>query len=308
MQSIFRKFSKNVFSARSGPVSGGPKFFLLALFLFIFSNIFFLDSVNVVLAAEEETVTKTIPSTGPSDKSIEAIGKLQLKDASGKNVGIIHCNTTANPKPCSPRDLFIILGKLGKLALYILIIGVGLGGIIIGAMYPFYGDKPEMLTRMKGIIKNFVIALVIIVLATSFVFAILKSLGGNATILDLIQKLLSTNLIENSYAAESVNLNETLQEVANQNSDRYPNFFGTKDPIILIHNLIKFLVNFIFIPMLVLALIWTGFLFIQAQGNDTKITEAKKWALRCAIGIVVAASATFLSDLFFKSLEFILNK
>jgi len=282
-------------------------FFLLILFLLVFFNIFFLNSVIFVLAAEDKNAN-AISSTGPSDKSVEAIGKLQLKDVSGENVGIIHCNTVANPTPCSPRDLFIILGKLGKLALYILIIGVGLGGIIIGAMYPFYGDKPEMLNKMRGIIKNFVIALIIIVLATSFVFAVLKSLGGNATILDLIQKLLSTNLIENSYAAESVNVTETLQQVANQNSGRYPNFFGTKDPIILIHNLIRFLVNFILIPMLILAILWTGFLFIQAQGNDAKITEAKQWALRCAIGIIVAASATFLSDLFFKSLEFILNK
>jgi hypothetical protein len=60
--------------------------------------------------------------------------------------------------------------------------------------------------------------------------------------------------------------------------------------------------------MLILAVIWTGFLFIKAQGNEKEIEEAKKWALRSVFGIIIAASATFLSDLFFSSLSFILNK
>jgi len=49
-------------------------------------------------------------------------------------------------------------------------------------------------------------------------------------------------------------------------------------------------------PVAILAIIYSGFLFVKAQGNDSKLTEAKevlKWTL---IGIMVLLGAQLLSS------------
>lgn len=297
---------------------------LSSLVLILSFNFLFLDFTKAQSSSP-------VPNTGTSDTAVQAIGTL---NPNGQ--GIIDCNRISDPnsKACSPADFFKMLTKLGKLFLYILIICIGLGGIIIGAMYPFYGDNPAMLAKMKGAVIKFFEALVVIVLATGLVFALMKQLGADSTLLNIIQKLISSNsLIETSYAQNAgagrgvvnppvvdpnaptppVNSGGVSATGLKEASDsamkngHYTNFFGSSDPIVLIHNLISFLVTYIFIPMLVLAVIWTGFLFVKAQGNEKEIENAKKWALRSVLGIVIAASATFLSDMFFNSLSFILN-
>lgn len=46
----------------------------------------------------------------------------------------------------------------------------------------------------------------------------------------------------------------------------------------------------------VLMFIWVGFKFVMAQGNDTKLSEAKKWFMYVAIGTAVLISSKVIVD------------
>ena len=57
------------------------------------------------------------------------------------------------------------------------------------------------------------------------------------------------------------------------------------------------LVLFIAVPISVLLLIYSGFLFVKARGNETEVTEAKKTFYYTIIGIAVLFGARFLSEI-----------
>lgn len=50
-------------------------------------------------------------------------------------------------------------------------------------------------------------------------------------------------------------------------------------------------------PLMVLAIIWVGFLFVKARGNESKITEAKNAAQYTAIGIAIILGATLIKEI-----------
>lgn len=49
-------------------------------------------------------------------------------------------------------------------------------------------------------------------------------------------------------------------------------------------------------PFVVLAIIYTGFLFVKAQGNDDKLKEAKQALFYTLIGALIVLGATTLAD------------
>ena len=51
------------------------------------------------------------------------------------------------------------------------------------------------------------------------------------------------------------------------------------------------------IPVSVLLLIYSGFLFVKAQGNESEITKAKETFMWTLIGIAVLFGARFLSEI-----------
>jgi len=51
------------------------------------------------------------------------------------------------------------------------------------------------------------------------------------------------------------------------------------------------------VPVSVLLLIYSGFLFVKARGNESEITEAKNTFLWTIIGIAVLFGARFLSEI-----------
>jgi hypothetical protein len=57
------------------------------------------------------------------------------------------------------------------------------------------------------------------------------------------------------------------------------------------------------IPIIALAIIYTGFLFVQAQGNPEKITEAKKALLYTLIGAVLLLGAFVIANAIGKTVE-----
>ena len=50
------------------------------------------------------------------------------------------------------------------------------------------------------------------------------------------------------------------------------------------------------LPIVVLAIIYTGFLFVKAQGNEEKLAEAKKALLWTVVGAIVLLGASVFSS------------
>ncbi|KKT26172.1 MAG: hypothetical protein UW11_C0020G0008 [Parcubacteria group bacterium GW2011_GWA2_43_9b] len=76
-----------------------------------------------------------------------------------------------------------------------------------------------------------------------------------------------------------------------QGNARLPNFLGITDIKDLFLRIVNFL-TLLAMPFAVLMLIWSGFLFVTAQGNDTKLVTARKnliWTI-AGIAIIVAAN------------------
>lgn len=61
------------------------------------------------------------------------------------------------------------------------------------------------------------------------------------------------------------------------------------------------------IPVLVLAIIYTGFLFVQAQGNPTKLTDAKKALASVLIGGALLLGAFVIAEAIGTTVEEIKN-
>lgn len=62
-----------------------------------------------------------------------------------------------------------------------------------------------------------------------------------------------------------------------------------------IYALIK-IVMYVGVPIVALAIIYTGFLFITAQGDEKKLTEAKKAIVNTLIGAVILLGAFVIAN------------
>lgn len=70
-----------------------------------------------------------------------------------------------------------------------------------------------------------------------------------------------------------------------------PNPLGDTDTIGKLVTAILNIVVQIGLPLIALAIVYTGFLFIKARGNETQLTEAKKTLLWTVIGAGVILGA-----------------
>jgi len=61
-------------------------------------------------------------------------------------------------------------------------------------------------------------------------------------------------------------------------------------------NTVVDVVIFILIPIIILMLVYTGFLFVQAQGNPAKLSEAKKAFVWTLVGAFVILAARALKE------------
>lgn len=73
-----------------------------------------------------------------------------------------------------------------------------------------------------------------------------------------------------------------------------PNFFGYTTISELITALADFIINFIAIPLAVIMIIYAGFLFVTAGGNEEKIRRARRNLLWTVIGVAIILSAKVL--------------
>ena len=77
---------------------------------------------------------------------------------------------------------------------------------------------------------------------------------------------------------------------------------GISNPINIdsIQDLIKSILDIVIAigtPIAVLFLVFSGFKFITAQGNTTKLTEARKYFMWTLVGIVILLGAGLLSEI-----------
>jgi membrane-anchored glycerophosphoryl diester phosphodiesterase (GDPDase) len=63
------------------------------------------------------------------------------------------------------------------------------------------------------------------------------------------------------------------------------------------------IVLMIAVPVSVLMLIYSGFLFVKARGNESEITEAKHMFFSVIVGIAVLFGARFLSEIIRGTIE-----
>jgi hypothetical protein len=69
----------------------------------------------------------------------------------------------------------------------------------------------------------------------------------------------------------------------------------------LIKVILKTILN-LAIPIIVLAIVYVGFLFIKAQGNDSELSKAKQALVFVLIGTAVVIAANAAYNIFFSQL------
>lgn len=74
----------------------------------------------------------------------------------------------------------------------------------------------------------------------------------------------------------------------------------------LIERLLK-LVYLVGVPVIVCFLLWAGFLFIEARGNDTKLTKARNNLLNVVIGTVLFLGAYTIAKVVIATIKDIFN-
>ncbi|MEA4910510.1 hypothetical protein SDC9_33261 [bioreactor metagenome] len=220
--------------------------------------------------------------------------------------GLMPCDPYSENKDeqCTPKDAVTLVKKLGQVALYIIIIALFVMLVIGGLGYIYYGKSPQYLNKWKKYIKNSVVAILLIVGVIGLVLGILAAVGFDQQVLGFLKQILAQtdfSFFNHAYAQE-------IPAPAPGPEGEYTNFFPRETVGSLILKIIKVIINYIVAPALVLSTIWAGFLFVKAEGNPQKLTEAKKFAVRVVVGIVVAAAAATIVNVILNSLNEVTNK
>lgn len=229
-----------------------------------------------------------------------------IEGLSDPQKGLMPCDPYSENKSeqCSPKDAVILIKKLGQVSLYVIIISLFLMLVIGGLGYVYKGKSPQYLIKWKKYIKNSAVALLLIVIVIGLVLGILAATNFDSQLLDFLRKILAEtdfSIFNHAYAQE-------IPTPTTGEGGEYANFFPGETVGSLILKIIQVLINYIVAPALVLATIWAGFLFIKAEGNPQKLTEAKKFALRVVVGIVVAAAAATIVTVILNSLNEVTSK
>ncbi len=77
-----------------------------------------------------------------------------------------------------------------------------------------------------------------------------------------------------------------------------------EDFIQLIRNVIRFIVLYLTLPALVLAIAWAGFLILTSGGNAGKRTEAKDVLLKVVMGLIFMIGAWFIVEMIYSGLGY----
>ena len=247
----------------------------LAIFSFLMNG--FIFSTPKVFAQSGSSAT---------DQAVQGLNNLN-NNGQGLIPACGRTGSAATDNACSPKQAAQLLKNLFQVVMYLIIIALVLTVVFSAIGYVFYGKSPEFLNKRKKYIKNSLEAILYIGVLFIVLFGLLSALGFNAQLLDFLKQLFAFNdfsLIPHALAQQNVPVIPTT-------GNNYINFFPGQTIISIILLTVKFLVNYIAGPILVIAVIGSGFMFVRAQGNPTKLGEAKAFAMRVLIAIVIVAAA-----------------
>ncbi|MFH1170098.1 MAG: hypothetical protein V1704_00860 [Candidatus Vogelbacteria bacterium] len=70
----------------------------------------------------------------------------------------------------------------------------------------------------------------------------------------------------------------------------------TSDSILILLTKLLEIVRDVGIPVIAIFIVYSGFLFVKAQGNDSKLSEAKATLMWTVIGAAIVLGATVISE------------
>jgi len=216
-------------------------------------------------------------------------------NADGKGL-VPDCAHLSSDKPCTLQDLFGMIKPLRDILVYAVVIIIVGYTIYAGIGLVFYGNIPEYRIKLKKIFKNGIIAIVILVVAASLIFAALVSFGFNQDILNVLKQIFTFN-----------DFNLVNHALAQTTGNKYIDLFPQQNFISVIQRTIKFFINYIAAPILSFGVIWAGFRFVKAEGNPEELASAKKFATWMIIAIAIAIATPLLLNILLSTIQDIIS-
>ncbi len=257
--------------------------FLIFLFLFIFN--FFITAKNTVQAQNSK------------ETSIA-----ELENLSNSETGLITCN----PFSDNPEDRCTLKAatKLFLKLWYASIIIMGFGLIILTIYFLIQslisGNSPEVLAKYKQSIWKAVKAIAIVVLGIPVLMAILAGVGLKKEILEIVNEFLSSN--------NNFNIFPTAFAETASSSGGYISPFPGQKIVSAFLIIIKIAINYIVAPILVGFTIYSGYLFVKAQGNAAELQKAKSFLGRVVIWIIIVASVSIATGIIMETTKDVAEK
>lgn len=250
------------------------------------------------------TVIKNTSAQIDEGFGVGLVDNIESLNAEGR--GLINCDpySTDPNLQCNMKNALNLLKSLSKLALYLVIIILFIVLVTSGIGYLFNKTKSDYLTKMKKYITNAVISLGIIVLAIGLTLGILAATGFNSEIMDKLK----TMLVNNDITLISKASAQSFSDVSTIGKGFYINLFPGESLGTILLKLIRVTIVYIVAPLSVVAVIYTGFLFVKAQGKSNELIKAKDFATKVAIVIGISAAAIIIVTTVLNTLERIETK
>ena len=220
--------------------------------------------------------------------------------------GLIPCDPYASSTVdrCTPKAGVDMIKKLGQVFIYIIVLALFITLILSGLGYVFYGKTPEYLNKYKKYITSSVVSLLIIIGVFGLVLGLLAAAGLREDVLSFLKQILAnsdTSIFPHAMA-------QSIPTPSSGADGSYVNLFPGETIGSLFLKIIKVGINYVVAPVLVGATIWSGFLFVKAEGNPEKLQNAKKFAMRVLVGIAVAAAAAMIVNVVLNTLNDVASK
>lgn len=250
-------------------------FIVFLLSLFVYPSISFAqvektnnDTVDVTTksATNVETTPSTAPSAGAKPSSVSGVKPISGDYYCGSSYEK-RCDIFKDSAGALKRIMKLFMGVLGAF----FVIWVAVYGLV------YWNAKREgntaLLSETKKKFFNFFLGIFIIVLVVAGGYvAILQGIGVKPEFLQLIKQLFSDPFIGSAYAA-------------------FPDAIDSNTWYDFLLLAFAYAVKWFIYPMIIVIWVWTGFLYITAQGAPEKLKTAHKLLLVTFIITIVVLVA-----------------
>jgi hypothetical protein len=162
------------------------------------------------------------------------------------------------------------------------------------------GNSAETLAKYRKSIWKAVTAIAIVVLGIPVIMAILAGVGLKKEILEIVNEFLSSN--------NNFNIFPTAFAESASSSGAYISPFPGQKIVSAFLSIIKIAINYIVAPILVGFTIFSGFLFVKAQGNAAELKKAKSFLFRVVIWILILASVSIATGIIMETTKDVAEK